>query len=249
VAESGRRLWLGRQWSKRLLFCDRVAELVARLEQQPVAAVLAETRDADGEPVPAAIRGWAERNPTVPIIIWTAGSKSALAEILGLTAAGADVRLVLRPRDDLGLALDRLLATPLPHPGAVPALLRQVVLSAPSSIQRELTLAAYEAWPHPSVRGWAEALELTRQALNRRLGSAGYGTASVVMDHCSAAEIAIRLTLGVKLREVAAAMGRPDDRSLRRRLRLLHIRPEQLRDEADFRALMPRIVAGVRREQ
>jgi hypothetical protein len=248
VANGGRRrLTLAGRWSERLVFCDRVAELKRLLDQQPVTAVLTETRDADGAPVPAAIRNWVERNLRVPLIVWTAGSISALREILDLTEAGGDVRLVLRPRDDLVAALEPLFAPPSPpHPGAVPALLRGVVLPAPVAIQPELTLAAYRAWPAPGVRAWAESLKLTRQALNRRLGAAHYATASVVMDHFSAAEIAIRLTLGMRLRNIAAAMGRPDERSLRRRLAQLGTRPEHLRDEADFRALIPRIATGIR---
>jgi hypothetical protein len=247
VANGGRRrLRQAGRWSERLVFCDRIAELQQRLDDWPVAAVLIETRDADGAPVPAAIRNWVERNPHVPVIIWTAGSKSALREILDLSAAGGDVRLVLHPRADLPNALDRLLGAPsVPHPGAVPTLLRGVVLTAPPSIQPELTLAVYHAWPRPSVGAWADSLDLTRQALNRRLGAARYATASTILDHFSAAEIAIRLTLGMRLRDLAAEMGRLDDRSLRRRLALLGSRPEHLRDDSDFRALLPRIAEAI----
>jgi hypothetical protein len=166
--------------------------------------------------------------------------------MLDLSAAGGDVRLALRPRDDPSAALDRLLAVATPHPGAVPALLRGVVLSAPAPIQPELTLAVYHAWPRPSVRAWAESLGLTRQALNRRLGAARFGKASLILHHFSAAEIAVRLIQGIRLKEIAAAMGRPDERSLRQRLARLGTRPEYLRDEADFRALIPRIAAGIR---
>jgi hypothetical protein len=241
-----RRLILSQPSSGRLLLCDRVDELKQRLDEQPVAAVLIETRDADGAPVPAAIRGWVQRAPRVPIIVWTAGGESALREILDLSAAGGDIRLILRPRDDLSASLDRLLAPGSLRPGAVPALLRGVVLGAERSIQPELTLAAYHAWPRPSVQAWADSLGLTRQALNRRLGTAHFGTASLILHHFSAAEIAIRLTHGMRLRDIAAAMGRPDERSLRRRLARFGTGPEHLRDEADFRALIPRIAAGVR---
>jgi hypothetical protein len=245
VANGGRRqLVLSPHWTSRLLFCDRVAELKRRLDERPV-AVLIETRDADGAPVPAAIRGWVQRSSRVPVIVWTAGGESALREILDLSAAGGDVRLVLRPRDDLSAALDRMLAPTTLHPGAVPALLRGVVLPAPVLIQPELTLAVYTAWPRPSVQAWAESLGLTRQALNRRLATARLVPASLVLHHFSAAEIAIRLTQGVRLKDIAAAMGRPDERSLRRRLGRLGTRPEHLRDEADFRALIPRIAAGI----
>jgi hypothetical protein len=248
VANGGRRqLMMAGLWSERLVFCDRVGELKRRLDEQPAAAVLTETRDADGTPVPAAIRTWAGRNPRIPIIVWTAGSKSALREILDLAVAGSDVRLILRPQQDLIAALDQLLSPPTPpHPGAVPWLLRGVVATAPISIQPELTLAVYHAWPHPSVHGWAGSLRLTRQALNRRLGQAGYQAASVIMDHFSAAEIAIRLTLGMRLRDIATAMSRPDERSLRRRLARLDSKPEHLRDEADFRTFIPRISADIR---
>lgn len=247
VANGGRRqLVLSERWSGRLLLCDRVVELKRRLDEQPVAAVLIETRDADGAPVPAAIRGWVQRSPRVPILVWTAGGESALREILDLSAAGGDVRLILRPRDDPSAALDRFLAPASIHPGAVPALLRGVVLAAPHAIQPDLTLAVYHAWPQPRVQTWADSLGLTRQALNRRLGAARLGTASLVLLHFSAAEIAIRLTQGVRLKDIAAAMGRPDERSLRRRLSRLRVRPEHLRDEADFRALIPRIVEGIR---
>lgn len=246
VANGGRRqLVLSEGWTSRLLFCDRVAELKLRLDQPSVAAVLTETRDADGTPVPAAIRGWVQRNPRVPILVWTAAGESALREILDLSAAGGDIRLILRPRDDLSTALDRFRAPGSLYPGAVPALLRRVVLAAPGVIQPELTLAAYHAWPKPSVQAWADALGLTRQALNRRLGAARFGRASLVLHHFSAAEIAIRLTQGIRLKDIAAAMGRPDERSLRRRLSRLGTRPEHLRDEADFRALIPRIAAGI----
>jgi hypothetical protein len=248
VANGGRRrMVLSEQWTDRLLFFDRVAELKRQLNEQPAEAVLIETRDADGVPVPAAIREWVQRNPRVPIIIWTAGGESALREILELSAAGGDVRLVLRPRDDLSAALDRFLAQSWLHPGAVPALLRGVVLHAQPAIRPELTLAVYHAWPRPSVQAWADALTLTRQALNQRLGAAHVGTASLVLHHFSAAEIAIRLTQGVRLKDIAAAMGRPDERSLRRRLATLGTKPEYLRDEADFRALIPRIAAGIQR--
>jgi hypothetical protein len=247
VGNGRRRLTLSARWAERLLFCERVAELQRLLEEQPVTAVLIETRDADGAPVPAFIRGWVQRNTRVPVLVWTAGSASALSEILDLSAAGGDVRLILRPRDDPAATLDRLLAAGSPpHPGAVPALLRRVVVAAPPLIQPELTLAAYHAWPDPRVQVWAHALGLTRQALNRRLGAVRYEKARVVLDHFSAAEIAIRLTQGMRLKDIAAAMGRPDERSLRRRLARLGARPEFLRDEADFRALIPRIAAGVR---
>jgi hypothetical protein len=247
VPNGRRRVMAPARWTQRLLFCDRVAELKRVLDERRVAAVLIETRDADGAPVPAAIRSWVERNPRVPVLVWTGGSASALREILELSAAGGDVRLILRPRDDPAAALDRLLGSESPpHPGAVPALLRRVVVPAPPLIQPELTLAAYHAWPDPRVQVWARALRLTRQALNRRLGAVRYEKASVVLDHFSAAEIAIRLTQGMRLKDIAAAMGRPDERSLRRRLARLGTRPEYLRDEADFRALIPRIAAGVR---
>jgi hypothetical protein len=243
-----RRLAVPGPWGQRLLFYDRLAVLRPRLEADTVAALVIETRDADGLPVPAGIRLWVERHPLVPVIVWTAGSEGSLREVLDLAATGADVRLVLRWRDDLALALDRLLASPTPpHPGAVPALLRGVVVPAPISIQPELTLATYHAWPRPSVHAWADSLHLTRQALNARLSSAQYATASVVMEAFSAAEIAIRCALGTRLKDIAAAMGKLDDRSLRRRLGRLDSRPEQLRDEADFRALIPHIVAAVRR--
>ncbi len=242
-----RRLEMAGPVGERLDFYDRADLLCQRLDGDPVAAVVIETRDADGYPVPAAIRLWVERNPLVPIIVWTAGGAAALHEILYLAAAGGDVRLVLRRRDDLALVLDRLFALPsLPHPGAVPALLKGVVLAAPVPIQTDLTLAAFHAWPHPSVHAWADSLQVTRQTLNARLSAVHYATASVVMDAFSAAEIAIRCTLGIKLKHIAAAMGKLDDRSLRRRLGRLGCRPEQLRDEADFRALIPRIAAGVR---
>ncbi len=249
VAEGGRRrLNSPGPWARRLLFCERVAQLHRILAEEPVTAVVIETRDLDGAPVPAAIRSWVQRNPLVPVLVWTAGSDSALREILDLSAAGADVRLILRPRQDLTVSLDRLFAASSPpHPGAVPSLLSGIVVNAPRTIQPELTLAVYHAWPEPTVRVWSESLGLTRQALNGRLKASGYGTASVVMDLFSAAEIAIRLTQGARLRDIAAAMGRPDERSLRRRLDRIGCKPEQLRDEADFRALIPRIATGVRR--
>jgi hypothetical protein len=244
--EERRRLAMSGALGSRLLFYDRVDLLRRRLEGKDIAAVVIETRDVDGLPVPAAIRSWVERNPQALVIVWTAGGDAALREVLGLAVAGADVRLVLRRRDDLGVVLDRLL-TPAsrPHPGAVPALLRGIVLAAPASIQPELTLAAYHAWPHPSVRAWAESLHVTPQALNARLGAAHYATASVILDSFTAAEIAIRCTLGARLKEIAAAMGWLDDRPLRRRLGRLGCKPEQLRDEADFRALIPRIAEAV----
>jgi hypothetical protein len=187
-----------------------------------------------------------QRNSRIPVLVWTAGSAGALSEILDLSLAGGDVRLILRPRDDPAAVLDRLLIASSPiDPGAIPALLRGVVVSAPPLIQPELTLAAYHAWPDPRVQVWARTLSLTRQALNRRLGAVGYEKASVILGHFSAAEIAVRLTQGTRLRDIAAAMGRPDERSLRRRLARLETRPEYLRDEADFRALIPRIAAGI----
>jgi hypothetical protein len=246
--EERRRLAMTGSLGERLLFYDRVDLLRPRLNHEAVAAVVIETRDANGLPVPAAIRVWAERNPLVPVIVWTAGGDAALREVLDLAAAGADVRLVLRGRDDLGAVLERLLAPRSPpHPGAVPALLRAVVLPAPPPIQPELTLAVYHAWPRPSVHAWADALQVTPQALNARLGATHYATARVVLDSFTAAEIAIRCTLGIRLKDIAAAMGRLDDRSLRRRLGRLGCKPEQLRDEADFRALIPRIVEAIRR--
>ncbi|MGH7526702.1 MAG: hypothetical protein ACREMX_08350, partial [Gemmatimonadales bacterium] len=214
-----RRLAMAGPLGERLLFYDRIDLLRPRLDSDEVAAVVIETRDADGFPVPAAIRSWVERNPLVPVIVWTAGGNAALREVLDLAAAGADVRLVLRRRDDLAVVLDRLLASASPaHPGAVPALLKGVVLAAPEPMQPDLTLAAYHAWPHPSVHAWADSLQVTRQTLNARLSAAHYATASVVMDSFSAAEIAIRCTLGTRLKHIAAAMGKLDDRSLRRRL-------------------------------
>jgi hypothetical protein len=245
--EERRRLALAGPLGKRLLFYDRVDLLCRRLEGEGIAAVVIETRDADGFPVPAAIRSWVEGNPRALVIVWTAGGNAALREVLDLAVAGADVRLVLRRRDDLGVVLDRLL-TPasIPHPGAVPALLRGVVLAAPAPIQPELTVATYHAWPHPSVRGWADSLQVTPQTLNARLSAAHCATASIVLDSFTAAEIAIRCTLGIRLKNIAAAMGWLDDRPLRRRLGRLGCRAEELRDEADFRTLIPRIVEAVR---
>jgi hypothetical protein len=235
-------------WGQRLSYYDRIPLFRTALDREPVAAVVIETRDADGFPVPLAIRDWVERHPQVPVVVCTAGGRSALMEMLDLAVAGGDVRLVLCPRDDLGRMVEHLIAPPTPpHPGAVPALLRHVVAAAPSSIRPELTLAAYHAWPSPSVHRWADALQVTRQALNARLAIAGCATASAVLDLFSAAEIAIRCTLGMRLRGVAASMGRSDDRSLRRRLGLLGARPEHLRDGADFRTLLPLISAGLRR--
>ncbi len=96
--------------------------------------------------------------------MWTAGGEAALREVLDLAAAGADVRLVLRRGDYLAVALDRVLAPPSPpHPGAVPALMRGVVLAAPAPIQPDLTLAANHAWQHPSVHAWADCLQVTPQ--------------------------------------------------------------------------------------
>ena len=243
-----RRLQYASPVGERLLFYDRADLLRRRLDGDAVSAAIIETRDVDGFPVPAAIRAWGERHPLVPILVWTAGGEAALREVLALAGAGADVRLVLRHRDDLVSTMERLLAWPMPpHPGATPALLKSVVLTVPEPIQPDLTLAAYLAWPRPSVHAWAESLHLTRQALNARLSAAHFATASVVLDAFSAAEIAIRCTLDIKLRHIAAAMGKLDDRPLRRRLARLGCRPEALRDEADFRSLIPRIVDAIRR--
>ena len=249
VADGERkRLEVPGRLGERLRFYDRVGAMLSSLAYEPVSAVVIETRDADGTPVPIAIREWVESNPLALVVVWTAGGSTALREVLDLAAAGADVRLALRRRDELALVLDRLLGPPAPpHQGAVPALLRGVVRAAPATIQPELTLAAYHAWPRPRVHAWADALQVTRQGLNARLSSTGFATASAVLDAFSAAEIAIRCSLGMKLKDVAAAMGRLDDRSLRRRLGRLGCRVEQLRDEADFRALIPRIGEVVRR--
>ena len=111
-------------------------------------------------------------------------------------------------------------------------------------IRPDLTLAVYHAWPHPSVSAWALSLHVTRQTLNARLGAAHFATARVVLDVFSAAEIAIRCAIGYRIRQIAEIMGRLDDRSLRRRMKLIGARPEQFRDEADFRALIPLIVEG-----
>jgi hypothetical protein len=232
----------------RLHLCDRVGPLSLLLAHTPVAAVVIETRDVDGYPVPAALQTWAAQNPLVPLFFWTAGGEIALGEMLDLAVAGGDVRLILRGRDGLGMALERLLAArPIPHPGAVPALLRGVVLTAPAQIQSALTMAAFQAWPRPSVEAWASALRLTRQGLNARLAAAGCAPARVVMDCFAAAEIAIRCALGSRLRQVVRDMGRMDDRSSRRILGMIGCRPEQLRDESDFRALIPRIAQSLRR--
>lgn len=236
------------EWRQRLILCDRITELLRWLKTGPTTAVVIQTRDADGAPVPAGIRSWVARNTGIPIIMLTGGSAGALREILDLSSAGADVRLVLYPRHDATAVLDRFLdSTELPHYGAVPSLLRGVVLAAPPSIQPELTLAAYHAWPRPSVQDWAATVGLTRQALNRRLAAAHLHEARLVLGFFSASEIAIRLTRGFRFKDLAAEMGRPDERSLRRRLALLGVRPELLRDEADFRALIPRVAAGIRR--
>jgi len=243
-----RRLEMMGPVRERLIFCDRNDQLRKRLEGGSPPAVVIETRDADGYPVPAAIRAWVERHPGIPIVVWTAGGEGALREVLDLAAAGGDVRLILRRRGHLATALDNLIALPSQsHPGAVPALLRGVVLGAPSSIQPELTLAAYHSWPQPSVRSWAESLHVTRQTLNARLGAASFAAPSIILDCFSAAEIAMRCTLGIKLKQIAVAMGKRDERSLRYRLGLLGCRPEELNDEADFRALIPRIVEAVKR--
>jgi hypothetical protein len=246
--EERRRLAMAGPLGRRLLFYDRVDLLCRRLAGEDIAAVVIETRDADGLPVPAAIRRWVERNPRVLVVVWTAGGDAALREVLDLAVAGADVRLVLRRRDDLGVVLDRLLTSPsTPHPGAVPALLRGVVLALPAPIQPELTVATYHAWPYPSVRAWADSLQVTPQALNARLSAAHCATASIVLDSLTAAEIAIRCTLGIRLKDIAAAMGWLDDRPLRRRLGRLGCKAEELGDEADFRALIPRIVEAITR--
>ena len=73
-----------------------------------MAAVVIETRDADGFPVPAAIQSWVANHPHLPVVVWTGGGEATLREILALTAAGGDVRLILRGRDDLALTVERL---------------------------------------------------------------------------------------------------------------------------------------------
>lgn len=234
--------------AERIRFFDQVDALTQQLGREPMSAVVMETRDVDGFPVPVAVQNWVSHNPTVPVLIWTGGGEVALREILALGKLGGDVRLVLRGRDDLALTAERLLISSTDaDPGAVPALLQHVVASTPWAIQPDLTLAAYHAWPHPSVARWARSLHVTRQALNARLEAAQVTTASVVLDVFSAAEIAIRCAKGLRLRQIAAGMGRLDDRSLRRRLKRLSAKPEQLRDEADFRALLPRILQALRR--
>jgi hypothetical protein len=234
--------------AERVVLCQRFSELRQLLALGPVPALMIETRDADGVPVPAGIRGWVERNPGIPVVVWTSGSAGALREVLDLSAVGGDVRLVFRPRDEPAAVLKQLLASPAPSPSAAPWLLRGVVVPAPEIIRPELTLAAYHAWPRPSVKAWADAVGVTRQALDRRLSLVRYRTASVILHHFTAAEIAIRLAHGERLRDIAAVMDRHDERSLRRRLVGVGTRPEHLRDEADFRALIPRIAAGIRLE-
>jgi hypothetical protein len=233
---------------ERIEFYAHADALNQRLAQDVVGAVVIETRDADGFPVPATIQPWVADHPHLPVVVWTGGGEATLREVLALTAGGGDIRLILRGRDDLALTVERILTQPTQlHPGAVPALLRHVVAPAPWVIQPDLTLAAYHAWPHPSVSAWALSLHVTRQALNARLGAAHFATARVVLDVFSAAEIAIRCAIGYRIRHIAEIMGRLDDRSLRRRMRLLGARPEQLRDESDFRALIPLIVERVNR--
>ena len=232
----------------RLRFCRSVDVLQQFLGIGNVVAVVVEPHDAYGHPVADAIRSWVAEHSLVPIVVWTAGGESALREVLSLSAAGGDVRLVTRGKVDLALTVERLLSPGHPpHPGAVPALLRGVVLPSPVRIQPELVVAAYHAWPHPSVHTWADSMHVTHQALNARLGAAQCASAGVIMDCFSAAEIAIRCSRGCRLKGIAASMGWLDLRPLRRRLRLLDCKPSQLRDEADFRALIPRILDRVRR--
>ena len=231
----------------RLRFCRSVDVLRQFLGAGNVIAIVVEPHDADGRPVADALRSWVAEHSLVPIVVWTAGGEAALRELLSLSAAGGDVRLVTRGKVDLALTVERLFSPgQLPHPGAVPALLRGVVLPSPVRIQPELVVAAYHAWPHPSVQTWADSMHVTHQALNARLSAAQCASAGIIMDCFSAAEIAIRCSRGCRLKVIAARMGWLDQRPLRRRLRLLDCKPSQLRDEADFRALIPRILDRVR---
>ena len=233
---------------RRLVFYDRAEALRQHLESEFVRAVVIETQDCDGVSVATSIRHWVERRPLVPVIVWATVHDAAIQEVLELASAGADVRLVLRGRDELALVLERLFERALlPHRGAIPAILRHVVQHAPQIIQTDLTVGAYHAWPRPSVDTWAESLQITRQALNVRLACAGFAPAVVVIDCFNAAEIAIRCTLGMTLKQIAMAMGRLDDRALRRRLGRLRCRPEDIHGERDFAGLLPRMAEVLRR--
>lgn len=233
---------------ERLVFYDRADALRQRLESESVRAVVIEPHDCEGASVAAAIRGWVERRPLAPVIVWTTVHDAAIREVLELAFAGADVRLVLRGRDELALVLERLFERALlPHRGAVPAILRHIVQDAPRIIQPDLTVGAYLAWPRPSVDAWAESLQITRQVLNARLACAGFAAAGAVLDCFNAAEIAIRCTHGMKLKQIAMAMGRLDDRALRRRLGRLRCCPDDLRSERDFAGILPRMAEVLRR--
>ena len=233
---------------EQLVFYDRADALRQRLESEFVRAVVIEPHDCDGVSVATAILGWVERRPLVPVIVWTTVHDAAIREVLELAFAGADVRLVLRGRDELALVVERLFERAfLPHRGAVPAILRHIVQNAPRIIQPDLTVGAYHAWPRPSVDTWAESLQITRQALNTRLACSGFAPAGAVLDCFNAAEIAIRCTHGMKLKQIAMAMGRLDDRALRRRLERLRCCPEDLRSERDFAGILPRMAEALRR--
>ena len=232
----------------RIALHDRVESLSKWLEINDSSIVVVETRDTEGYPVAGGIRQWIQSAPPRLVIVWTAGGRAALQEILDLACVGAEVRLVLRGRDDLRDTLVELLRTSaFSSGGAVSSLLRGVVRCAPMVVQPELTMGAFHAWPRPSVGAWSKALQLSPQALNARLRGSGCATARVVLDSFTAAEIAFRCSSGIKLKDLAAVMGRSDDRPLRRRLHTLSCRPEHLRDDADFRGLLPRIVETLKR--
>ena len=244
-----RELSVPRGWNDGLQLCDTVPRLLELLAGT-VAAVVIEPRDREGRPVSRELLGWVRRHPAEPVIVWMKPTDRSLREVVQLAAAGADVRVILRPHEDLVTEVRGMLASPaLPDPGAAPAILRQTVPATPFPVQPTLALAALRAWPHLTVERWALLLDVTPSTVRAHLHDGGLREAHIVADTFTALEVADRLSRGWRLRTVIAAMGVADARPVVRRLKLLGRSPSQIREEGDFRELMARAAAVLRRRR
>ena len=222
----------------------RFVETVAELEQavlrnvDPLAAVIAEPRDAEGVPSGPTLSRLRERRPGLSLVGYCGAGHEHSGAILELAAAGVH-ELMFKGMDESRHVLASVLARAT-HANAASSVLAVVMPRLSEAAQPYVSYCVHHAREDFDVEELASAFGLHRKTLIQRLREADLPTPSALIAWCRLFMVAHLLHTGDRaVDDIALALDFPSPGALRNLVkRYTGARPLELRARGGVRAVL-----------
>jgi hypothetical protein len=235
--------------SAALEWYQRPDALVDHVPIRPMDAVILGLQDETGSSIVATVVEIAARRPSLPVVIYDRIDGATLRSVLAIFGVGLRMECAPRPHEGLATVLRRV-TSPNYRPSVVPLLLYHFVGPAPKPLQLFLALAALSVPERRGVDEISRWCGVSLRTIERRLASARWPTARVVLHSFIALDaVWLMSEYGWSARRVHTVRGFAHASSVTRLLaRYVGLRPSSLREDGGFpaaleyvtRALSPR---------